>query len=376
MDFNEKATAAVNKGKELANAAWKATTPPKSQWEDWKSQGVERRLDSKYNVNQYMYPNDLMSDDYGGNYAVFYINVSVESRLAVTADTVELDPKTEKRFRGGLVARSMEVGGLVDDYVKTGLADGLGGMYKKFTGGSGKTTTSNENSNQVEVNPAPVMGPDYTRSQKRLKTAIALHIPNQLNVRYGTQWSEESTAGLQGAADAIKAGLGGKGVEGKLAALGQLGREGVTAIGLNKGPAGLSAALGIASNPKQEQTFKGVDFRTFTFEYQFFPRSSDESHNVLRIIDMFKLHMHPEFKSQLNYVWIYPSEFDIIYYNKHVENRSIHRHTSCVLTELSVNYTPNGVYSVFPDGVPTQINLSMSFKELQILSKETIYGGM
>jgi calcineurin-like phosphoesterase family protein len=82
--------------------------------------------------------------------------------------------------------------------------------------------------------------------------------------------------------------------------------------------------------------------------------------------------MHPEFKSELNYVWIYPSEFDIIYYTNGTENLNIHKHTSCVLESMSVNYTPNGNFSVFANGMPTQINVSLSFRELQLASKETI----
>jgi hypothetical protein len=82
--------------------------------------------------------------------------------------------------------------------------------------------------------------------------------------------------------------------------------------------------------------------------------------------------MHPEFKSQDAFLYVYPSEFDITYYKGSEENLNIHRHTSCVLTELNVNYTPNGVFNTFPNGMPTQINLTMSFKELMLLSKETI----
>ena len=134
----------------------------------------------------------------------------------------------------------------------------------------------------------------------------------------------------------------------------------------------LSAATGTAANPKKEQVFQGVEFRTFTFEYQFYPRDEFEAANILNIIYEFKYHMHPEFKSELNYVWIYPSEFDIIYYTGGKENLNLHKHTSCVLTDMQVNYTPNGNFSVFDNGMPTQINLSMSFKELQLASKETI----
>jgi hypothetical protein len=188
------------------------------------------------------------------------------------------------------------------------------------------------------------------------------------------QWSEEDTAALQGVADSIQAGLSSKGA---VARQGSIAREGAASYALQKMPnaGAVSAALGIASNPKKEQTFKGVDFRKFTFDYQFFPRNEAEAQNVLNIIHQFKLHMHPEFKSELNYVYIYPSEFDIIYYTRGVENTNIHRHTSCVLEEMSINYTPNGSYNVFANGMPTQINITLGFKELQLLSKESVMDG-
>ncbi len=146
------------------------------------------------------------------------------------------------------------------------------------------------------------------------------------------------------------------------------------AFGPNSGT--VSAATGLAFNPRKEQVFKGVDFRTFQIEYQFFPRSSTESRNILNIIKMFKLHMHPEFKDTNKFLYIYPSEFDITYYSNGTENTSIHKHTSCVLTEMTINYTPNSQFTAFADGTPTQINMQLTFRELAQLDKQMVAGGM
>lgn len=347
----------------------------------------------KYSIKQLSYPADLLDDTYGGNYVVFYINVANDSRLNVKENTVELDPSVESRMRGSLVAKGMDVATLAGANAGTQVLAGVGGgiakvakegfsksgektKFSQLTGG--RETAINSGGAALGVAVAGTQAPDASRSQRRLKTAIALHIPHQLSIRYGMQWSEEDTALVQGAADAIQGALNSKGSVARQAGAKQFAGEAGAAIALNKvqNPGAVSAALGIAANPKKEQTFKGVDFRKFTFDYQFFPRNKTEAENVLRIIEQFKLHMHPEFKSQLNYIWIYPSEFDIIYYNKHVENRNIHKHTSCVLEEMNVNYTPNGAYQVFDNGMPTQINVSLGFKELQILSKETIQEGL
>ena len=104
--------------------------------------------------------------------------------------------------------------------------------------------------------------------------------------------------------------------------------------------------------------------------------SAAEAENVMRIIYEFKYHMHPEFKDANNFVYIYPSEFDIFYYQNGVENKHIHRHTSCVLTEMSVNYTPNGTFTTFENGMPTQINVQMSFRELALLTKDKVKDGL
>lgn len=379
---------AKNDAKQTAADINKATMPPRM---DAMDKGLKRKLEDKYKIDQHSYPSDLMSEVYGGNYAVFYINVSEDSRLNLKENRVELDPTTEPRMRGGLVAQGLDVATLAAANAGTQILGGLGGGIAKVSkegfgekGGKfgqltgGRETAINSGGAALGVAVAGTLAPDASRSQRRLKTAIALHIPNQLSVRYGMQWSEEDTALVQGAADAIQAALGNKGSNGKMSTLPQVAREGGAAIALNKvqNPGAISAALGIAANPKKEQTFKGVDFRKFTFEYQFFPRDEGEAQNVMNIIEQFKLHMHPEFKSQLNYVWIYPSEFDIIYYTGGTENLHLHRHTSCVLEEMNVNYTPNGSFSVFANGMPTQINMSLGFKELQILSKETVMGGL
>ena len=328
---------------------------------------------NKYSIDQHAYPSDLMSEVYGGNYAIFYINVSVESKLNIKENTVELDPSTETRMRSKLVARNMSVAQLTTASAGVNLLSDIAGG--KIKGKMDAAQSAGTGALGIAV--AGTMAPDASRSQRRLKTAIALHIPNQLSVRYGMQWYEEDTFNLQ-AADTILNALQKEGAKNKMVAVGSQGNEVAAGIALQKAPnaAAASAALGIAANPKKEQTFKGVDFRKFTFDYQFFPRDEVEAANVILIINEFKLHMHPEFKSEQNFVYIYPSEFDITYYTGGVENTNLHRHTSCVLEEMNVNYTPNGSFSTFENGMPTQINMSLGFRELQLLSKETVEGGL
>ena len=97
---------------------------------------------------------------------------------------------------------------------------------------------------------------------------------------------------------------------------------------------------------------------------------------IMNIIEQFKYHMHPEFKDTNNFIYVYPSEFDVFYYQGGKENLNLHRHTSCVLTEMNINYTPNGSFTAFANGMPTQINVTLAFRELALLSKEKIKDGL
>jgi hypothetical protein len=352
----------------------------------------------KYNISNHTYPIDLTSSpEYGGNFVVFNINVSVDSKLlkdnggryGISSDQPGRDrgeyiatAKEMTERRGGVATGAALVGGAVAGTAIAGLAaNGVGAA------GIGKVVTGAAGLGAVGLGAAAIAAGNMERAQKRLEAAIALHIPNQLNIRYGTQWDAEDTstalmAPLLGAA-AVKAIAGAAtGIAtGDYSSLKQSGSDvisGAAALGLAYGPNAnaISAGTGLAFNPRKEQVFKGVDFRTFVFDYQFFPRSQEESRSVLNIIKEFKLHMHPEYKDANKFLWIYPSEFDITYYTNGKENQSLHRHPSCVLTEMSVNYTPNGAFTTFADGTPTQINIQLTFRELAIMDKQRIESGM
>jgi hypothetical protein len=343
--------------------------------------------DNKYNIKNYSYPDDIMSDNYGKNYAIFYINVAIDSKL-FNDKTVETVDDYAPRDRGQLIAINRNLYGEgTGAGAKTAFV-GLNATASAIAGGGIGAIAGGKKGaalgvaaaaapGAIGVGAAATQAASVTRAQKRLKTAIALHIPNQLNIRYSTNWGDEDTFAYQAAAsgaEAIIKSLKGGGIKN----LGNDAASIVGAMGLknDKQGAAASAAMGLAANPKKEQVFKGVDFRTFQFDYQFFPRSPEEASNVLNIIQEFKYHMHPEFKDTNNFLYIYPSEFDIFYYQNGEENLNIHRHTSCVLTEMNINYTPNGMFNTFANGMPTQINVQMTFRELALVDKDKVKDGL
>ena len=359
---------------------------------------LSRYQSEQYKIDNLSYPSDLMDPQYGGNFVIFYINTANEPRAnkpaRYTADQIVDDKQytrdngallAEKRSNAGVVASSQAGAFLAGGVAGTGLLN-RNNFKSKIVGNTanflaGGTLAAAPGA--IGLGIAASFAGGSSRPLKRLRTAIALHVPNQLQVRYSASWGEEDTAtslmlgsGIESAGEAIMKAFGGDLEGAKQSGAGVF--SGLANLGLSKAPgaAAVSVNTGLTANPRKEQLFKGVDFRTFQFEYQFFPRDEKESRNVQEIIKLFKFHMHPDFADKNKFLYVYPSEFDISYFTNGAENPHIHKHTSCVLQEMSVNYTPNSMFNTFEDGSPVQINVQLTFKELALLDKDKIEKGL
>lgn len=319
---------------------------------------------SKYKVDSFSYPIDIMQKEYGGNYVMFNINVQSESKIGkgsvdnfVAGAVTGLNKATKQNISSTTFAKIQGVVGAVE-----------GSIFEKALGRFGRVSTLGAAiiGAGVRVGATAIVANEtggFNQPVKRIKTGIALHMPLALSVKYSVNY-EEADVGLEyRGMQAL-----GDNTSGTVAA-------GGTAVAMSKAGAGagaLSKLTKTAVNPVKEQVFKSVDFRTFSFTYTFAPKDSQEAANCLNIIHQFKYHMHPEFKDEDQFLYIYPSEFDITYYNNNQPNDNIHHHTSCVLMDLSLDYAPQGTFSTFPDGTPTQIVMSLLFKELGKLDKDNI----
>ena len=136
-----------------------------------------------------------------------------------------------------------------------------------------------------------------------------------------------------------------------------------------------------ALNPAIEAIFQSVDLRSFNYSFRFTPRSESEVRTVDNIIKLFKFHMLPERvqNQSVGRHLIFPSEFEIYYMFQGVENQWYPFTGQCVLTDMSVTYGPGGESQHFRpvDGSPppTEINMSLTFTETEIMTKEKIVEG-
>ena len=349
-----------------------------------------------YSVTHLSYPNDLLNvPDYGGNYMMFFINERQESKIVqeVTDAMPDVDPAVGRAINGAgfsnmsVLASQFLTGAGAGGIIGGLISGGAGGITKgAAVVGAGGAANAASLGNIEDGLSIQALGKKFTKPLKRMKHAIALHMPNNFAIRAGAQYEEAETFMAQafmqsadvlaeGATDLAKGvseGVGGRAaITGLVQKLTEGGSAVVQSAALQNVPGSeaIQAMAGVAPNPKKEQIFKNMDFRTFQYDYQFFPRSAEESANIRNIINTFRFHMHPDFKDDEGFLYLYPGEFEIYYYIGDQENPFVHKHTSAVLKEVNVNYTPQGQFTSFDNGAPTQINMTLSFQELSILTK-------
>jgi hypothetical protein len=117
-----------------------------------------------------------------------------------------------------------------------------------------------------------------------------------------------------------------------------------------------------------EVMFKSFGFRSFNLTYLFAPKSEKEAETVRSIIETFRYYSLPELSTSKLF-YIFPSEFDILFMKGTKENPTLPKIASCVLRDISVNYTPHSVWSSLPDGSPVAIQVSMEFLELELIDR-------
>ena len=138
--------------------------------------------------------------------------------------------------------------------------------------------------------------------------------------------------------------------------------------------AALDKGLGRSINPNAELVFKNVPFRSFAFPFEFAPKNEKEKEDVQKILSMFKFHMMPE-KGGEGYLTA-PAQFQITYMYRDGANMYIPKISRCALTDMSIDYSPEGVFTTFKadekGAAPVLTKMDLSFTEMEIMTKETI----
>ena len=132
----------------------------------------------------------------------------------------------------------------------------------------------------------------------------------------------------------------------------------------------LARQTGNIFNPNMELLFNGPTLRSFNFSFKMTPRSPSEAEECKNIIRSFKLNMAPKTKNtgSIGGSGVFlktPNVFELRYKKGGGEHPFLHKFKQCFLTNISVNYTGEGVYTTYDDATPVSMNLDLTFKELE-----------
>ena len=215
-------------------------------------------------------------------------------------------------------------------------------------------------------------------------TEIALYVPDGLGADASVTYSKTEVGANARAMTNIQD------AEGVMETIEEVGEQAVQA-----GSRMLTGALnmmsggaknireGRATNPMIEQAFEGVDFRSFTFDYEFYPRSAQEAEQVQKIIYSFKTAMLPDTygagieegedsddaAADVENYFNYPNIFDVSFEGPLAN--TLDGFLPMVCTDVSVDYFNGNSVAYFEDGTPLTTSMKLSFSEIKILSQES-----
>jgi hypothetical protein len=239
---------------------------------------------------------------------------------------------------------------------------------------------------------------------------IVLPIPPSINYSDSLSWSDDKVGAIGKLLPSIAKSASGGNAEqlgSSIQTLAKQGLSGMIASALNSAGINSDALTqgigGKVLNPYREQIFGGIGMREFTFQWKLVPRNKAEQkriHNIIKVLRYFAL---PNYSGQtvfestrtdalidesafneLSDRWLtVPKIFDLqwTYFDKD-EIKSLPKIKPCVLKNVTINYTPDGVWAThyFPETelqgpVPVAYELTLQFGETEIVTGSDVIGG-
>jgi hypothetical protein len=358
---------------------------------------------SKYELNTYRYPEDIGFSDKGHYIA---ININEQNKTSYGGTQTGDNPfviqnrvdNNTATFGGNLGKTLNGASDLVNNVAGSNFTGQLSGAFDSLQSkisqfgqvGSG-VNASIDTIKSFVTNASSVA---FTRTVRRITDTVVLYMPDNLKFSYKQQYNTTKLGGTMGAAGLAAGASIADGVKSNdpnaSANLGQnlsymfmnLNRSVADGLlGQGAGNAIFAAGAGMVQNPMMEMIYSNPEFRTFTFDFVFYPRSEGEASQVQKIIDRLRFHQAPELVTASGgFFLVPPSEFDISFYYNGKENPNIPKISTCVLKSIDTDYAPGGfaAYEVPGQtaqkggtGMPIAIKMSLTFEETEMIYKNS-----
>lgn len=156
-----------------------------------------------------------------------------------------------------------------------------------------------------------------------------------------------------------------------------------------------SSVGGAILNPNVELIFGGHDLRTLQLTFKMVPYNITEAKVIRDIVKTFKQAMLPKFNgaSSMTKFWsdtgntqkdlggngngfiAVPNLCKISFMQGSSESSILPKYKLCSITDFDVNYSPDGVYAVGPDGYPIATQITVNLMETKLVYAEDIDSG-
>lgn len=245
---------------------------------------------------------------------------------------------------------------------------------------------------------------------------ILMYMPEDISTGYQTDWTGKGfsnvAANLLRTGGAAQAGDGGGTIDAFVNSLSTAASAAPTVVaqgiatGINALGAGdvstddvLQGSLGVVLNPNTELMFQGFKLRSFGLKFKMSPRNENEAKDIRKIIGTFKKVALPTYAptpggasdlskvlmdglgikegTNTNYIGV-PGLCTVQFMRGPALHNFLPQYKVCAITDVSINYTPDGTYSTFDGaedgglGSPVAVELSLQFSETKLVYSDEI----
>tara|TARA_E500000318_G_scaffold111147_1_gene128677 strand:+ start:230 stop:1459 length:1230 start_codon:yes stop_codon:yes gene_type:complete len=372
--------------------------------------GALSNLGSKYSTENLRFPRDVENPDVGignhGHYILFSINTQERAKLRTSA-IGSGGSRVDDITRDANIPAFLNNWDVVSGTYKKMSADNLVGKQLSDTYEKIQRTTGGASNPAIALREGRDIGKFSVDSSyqskgstikikraptKRLKTQIAMYMPQQVNVTYGANFTDTEMGALtEEALNAYNNAIGGRfrsafenvlNMDQGIAE--QLQKGLLASIGIIPGFGGAREAFeakeGAIISDRLELAFKGINKRVFQYTFKMIPKNPQEADEIRKIVFAFKANMLPEFVggNRAGRRLVVPNTFDISYMYVGAENDYLHKISTCVLENMNVTYGGDR-YKTFEgrgDGAPpVETTITLNFKEMELITRERVFEG-
>jgi len=337
--------------------------------------GATTNLMGGTSSNILSYPLAVDTDPQQGHYVLFHINTRINGKMST--------PKTKKDLTSvvDIINKQRGIANAAkgDEFTEQAIA-GVKGRFDKV----------------VDKNPETKSFVLTKVPTKRLEKSIALYMPPSVSVDYNIKYGEQEIGAVAMASQQLIDAVATSGatfdtfVEG----LSKTGKgaikEGLINV-VNKSADAVAPgtqalfqlARGSVITPRMEMMFEGVGRRSFSYTFNFIPKSEQEALVVEDIIQHFKFYAMPRYSNKnTRREMEIPGTFDIEYMYRGQRNNFLNRISTCYLTSVKVQYGGDR-FTAYEETIgnrgkgspPQRSSVSLEFTELEILSQDHVEDG-